>query len=390
MPPPWPPVSAFNEQTSLTSPTTNGSAPSRAAKHSAVLAWLVAVVVVLVAALAGVVGWRLRRRFLLAAYRGLGQRPLSRLSLDADLGLNSDFADAATMMLYVGSRSLDPSLQWQQPPKGPTLFGRQLLRPAYTATYSLAEPAIPAGVTWTPRIKASGRWWRRGGDATDAIIREAGSGSLARYPWERVLTAALGLHAAGRIEWTRVAGSQASAPITDYRSTGIVALDAPDRWTRYLADSYGLPPEAHLPIRIRHVIGRVVITSAGPRIEGARQGTLGLDYLTRSRPSLAILQAEPMEAPFDEFRSGSLADDLPEKLQLATDLIAAGIPAVLILPVLPEVALRPMADLIRAHAEAPPDEDPRLLRRLFRGILKDMVPLDILDDLILFLNPVRQ
>jgi len=155
-------------------------------------------------------------------------------------------------------------------------------------------------------------------------------------------------------------------------------------------------------VRVRHVIGRALTTSAGPQVDvggsaglsdrkresASPQGPVLLDteYLTRGQPGLVVLQAEPSE---NLTRSiPGMLDDQPEKLALAADLMEAGTPAVLILPVLPGDRLEAIAEVIYRHVNSRQAGDARLIRRELRKTLGGAGK-DVLGDVVLFVNVMR-
>ena len=91
-------------------------------------------------------------------------------------------------------------------------------------------------------------------------------------PWERILNETLRPAGADLIEWTRYV-RRGVEPFPAHSPTA-VALDAAGEWRRYLTDVYqSAPPQLtkadNSAIRVRHVIGRAVTTSAGPQIDVA-------------------------------------------------------------------------------------------------------------------------
>ena len=181
----------------------------------------------------------------------------------------------------------------------------------------------------------------------------------------------------------------------DHEDSG-VALDAPQEWLRPIGGAYQASPIAapDAPVRIRHSIGRAIKTSAGPRLDisgeqatnsGARE-LLGAEALTRGRPSLLVLQAEPTP---DDGGVGQ-EDDLVEKLALAADVLASRADLdVLIVPAIPSRMTAAVAQAIAQHAATPPRGDPRVLQSELRRLLRPEVVPVVLDDLVLFANSER-
>ena len=145
--------------------------------------------------------------------------------------------------------------------------------------------------------------------------------------------------------------------------------------------------------RVRHVIGRAVRTSAGPFMNVSGESRLGrgatllaVKDLTRQHPMVVVLQAQPA----DEEGAGAVQHyDLEDKVRLAMALLDDGIPAVLILPVLPARLAREVARLVTAFADAADrsgqDVRATLLRPLRAAITHHVEPA-VLDDIILLLN----
>lgn len=153
-------------------------------------------------------------------------------------------------------------------------------------------------------------------------------------------------------------------------------------------------PEAAEPgVRIRHAMGRAVMTAAGPRLDisgeqaitsGAGE-LLGTGQLTRGNPSLLVLQAEPY--------AGDLADggpdELPQMLALAVD-VTQNRPGcdVLIVPALSAYLTMDVVDAIVEHASSP-GRGSRVLQARLRQVLRPEVPPAVLDDLVLFFHARR-
>jgi hypothetical protein len=378
---------------------TRPEASSGGEASSAPVILLVSILTVLSGAAAGLNMRWLRRRYRLARFRGLGTLPLSQLVFDAtvdlavggqDSGSSGETAEAAAN-LCVGTHSPGAA------------------RRGYHMRFTLT----PAGdiTTWGNRPpEARRRWWKEGPDAINALLRGATVAGAVGIRWERVLTEGLGRHAAGRIEWVRIADN-APKPFSAHLSTRVAIVGVP-AWRSYLARTYEYLVDANAElgdqslVRIRHVIGRAVATVAGPRVDEAVGNLLGPEHLMAGSPSLVILQAEPSDhwpgnasvqpaSPGGGFGSAGASaaatrtgtvEDLPEKLALAADLVAAGTPAVLVLPALPTDDA--ITRVFREHAARPGALNPRALRRDLRQILKNRTPPAALDDLILLVNPL--
>lgn len=377
--------------------------PPRSSASPAALAWLIAIAAVVVTALLGLTAWRLRRLVRLATYRGLGTLPVSRLYFEAVAGTGrrpvppdpGSGGGADTLSLRVRSHP-----DAVQAPRAEAA-ARRVIRWArsgrpfgYRATFDLSSPQGWYSLAWSPRPqRVGGRWWTRGPDAVHAEIRNVASPDLASVPWERFLAQELGPHANGRIEWTRVVSYvPALFPRSPSAAAGI-AIHAPAAWGLTLASAYAFrDPRVAGPVgqparlRLRHAIGRAVITAAGPRLDVGTPNEpplMGPEDLADGQPLLVILQAEPY-LPGDEQR---LFSDLPEMLALATYLMTDGTPAVLIIPPLPFAGSVVLAELMR-HAKAGLVAEPRVLRRdLRQAARQDKVPAAVLDDFILMVNP---
>ncbi|MBO0805910.1 MAG: ATP-binding protein, partial [Nocardiopsaceae bacterium] len=256
------------------------------------------------------------------------------------------------------------------------------------------------------------RRWR--GTTSGVIHTERDTAAL---PWERALAASLDPRVAGRIAWCRrMYVSPGSSP--ENRGRGVVRYTASAGWLDALGAHVATADDArgHLAIgrairtsagsgidltygidvgdedvRVHCAIGRAIRTKAGPGIDL----TYGLDVtgewgrpstdraeLTEGRPSVVVLQAEPVA---DEVEAEE-GDDLPEKLELAVDLMDSGtVPAVLIVPAVPVARAREVAGAIAAHA-AERRADPRDLQRKVREVLGRHVAPAVLDDVVLFVN----
>ena len=279
-------------------------------------------------------------------------------------------------------------------------------RLVYRGTFPDAESADRPEVTWTvDSPPASASWWDRAVRDVPGRIQIADELFRTAQPWERILNESLRSPEADLIEWTRYV-RRAIEPFPANSSTAVV-LDAADEWRRYLADVYQSPPPQpgkadSSAVRVRHVIGRALTTSAGPQVDVG--GSAGLsdrkresvspqgpvrrdtEYLTRGQPSLVVLQAEPSE---NLTRSvPGMLDDQPEKLALAADLMEAGTPAVLILPVLPGDRLEAIAEIIYQHVNSRQAEDAQVIHHELRKTLGG-VGKDVLGDVVLFVNVKR-
>lgn len=128
---------------------------------------------------------------------------------------------------------------------------------------------------------------------------------------------------------------------------------------------------------------------SGESRPGSAEILLGVEDLIRGGvPAVVVLQAEPT----DEEAAGTVRHyDLADKLQLATRLLEAGVPAVLVLPVLPAGLAREVALQVMAYAQAP-DWSGHEVRTAFLGPLRAAVARQAgaaaLDDIIMLLNAV--
>lgn len=213
-----------------------------------------------------------------------------------------------------------------------------------------------------------------------------------------MLVKSLSPDAAGRIEWIRlIPGAEPQAT-----SSATSVLLAPEAWGRVLRQHYQPPGTAGAAIGLRHVIGRAVASSAGPVMDvsgGADPATTGsavdphwtvrlLDVmeLKQAHPAVVILQAEPAA---DDVIGTEPPDDQPEKLQLGADLAGDGVPAVLLLPVLPAGITADLARIISSHLSVRPGSDAQVLLTQLRDAISPHVPAQVLDDVVLFLNEAR-
>jgi hypothetical protein len=260
-------------------------------------------------------------------------------------------------------------------------------------------PSLPG------RPTASPAWWHKGRGTALGVIRTPYE--HLRVPWERALAASLGPDAAGRVEWVRLVVNREDASLVQRkikeaqeRITELLArdvtgvdLDAPTAWRRALPQHHPLLRPAG--IAVRHVIGRAVATSAGPvmSVTGeASSGTtasaepmefLGVRELTLPAPGIVVLQAEPTAS---DTIGATPPDDQAEKLKLAAELAQDGIPAVILLPVVPGSIAVELAQVIIAHAKDQRGVDPLTLLRQLRAAITPHVPPQVLDDVILILN----
>jgi hypothetical protein len=348
-------------------------------------------IVVPAAAILGLVTRRRNMRHQSSPREGTIWPGSSRLSIGAEVGYDRR-SSTGRVTLTLRDRSVSSDL-W----------------PVYRGTFPAAESADRLEVTWTANTSpASASWWHRAGGDIPGTIQIADELFRTAQPWERILNDSLGSPETELIAWTRYV-RRGVEPFPANSSTAVI-LDAADEWRRYLTDVYrSAPPQpttaGNSAICVRHVIGRAGTTSAGPQIDvggsaglGDRkresgwsiglQGAVLLDteYLTRGKPSLVILQAEPSE---NLTRSThAMRDDQPEKLALAVDLMEAGAPAVIILPVLPGDCLEAIARVIDRHVNSRRAQDARVLHHDLRKTLNS-VGKDVLSDVVLFVNVKR-
>jgi hypothetical protein len=278
--------------------------------------------------------------------------------------------------------------------------------------------ALPLG--WQgDGLEAPAGWWHAGRGTAPGVIQMAGlSAGLRAQPWERMLSASLAPEAAGRIEWIRIFSA---APARNSPSPGAPAepapvhggpvptrqvnvLQSPGAWNSGIGDMYSSvsgpsqPPSPAVAARdIQHVIGQAVATSAGPVMEVAdTEAALRPSNVTRflcipeleeGSPQLVILQAIPSAT---ELAGSALREDEPEKLALAAGLAEDGVPAILLLPVLPASLVPEVARAITAQrvAREGRGDAQRLLARL-RKVIAPHVPPQVLDDIVLFLDQGR-
>jgi hypothetical protein len=379
-----------------TIPATNSATPTSATNSSSQpLAFLVLglalLIVVPAAAILGLVTRRRNMRHQSSPREGTIWPGSSRLSIGAEVGYDRR-SNTGRVTLTLRDRPVSSDL-W----------------PVYRGTFPAAESADRLEVTWTANTSpASASWWHRADGDIPGTIQIADELFRTAQPWERILNDSLGSPEAELIAWTRYV-RRGVEPFPANSSTAVI-LDAADEWRRYLTDVYrSASPQpttaGNSAICVRHVIGRAGTTSAGPQIDvggsaglGDRkresgwsiglQGAVLLDteYLTRGKPSLVILQAEPSE---NLTRSThGMRDDQPEKLALAVDLMEAGAPAVIILPVLPGDCLEAIARVIDRHVNSRRAQDAQVLHRDLRKTLNSLGK-DVLSDVVLFVNVKR-
>jgi hypothetical protein len=409
---PTTPASATGSQTPVSSGTTGPAEGTAPTESSPARTFLVLGLVLLIVVLTAVILVRATRRrnsrHQSSPREGVRWPGLSHLSIEAEIGYDRR-SSTGRVSLTLRDRSVtsDPWLVRQ--------FRRVKAGNVYRGTFPAAESAGRPEVTWTTNMSpASASWWSRVVEPIQGTIQISDELFRTAQPWERILNESLRPAEADLIEWTRYV-RRGVEPFPAHSSTA-VALDAAGEWRRYLTDVYqSAPPQptkAHNPaIRVRHVIGRAVTTSAGPQIDVGgsaglsdrnresgwstdRQGPVLLDteYLTGGQPTLVILQAEPSEnltrSTPGMLDTAGMLDDQPEKLALAADLMEAGTPAVLILPVLPGDCLEAIAGVIHRHVNSRRAEDARMLRHELRETLGG-VGQDALGDVVLFVNVKR-
>lgn len=149
-------------------------------------------------------------------------------------------------------------------------------------------------------------------------------------------------------------------------------------------------------MRVLHVIGRAVSTSAGAVMdvtgeaaESAQEPGTGSQRLLQAsgllerKPAIIVLQAEPTAG--DVLGHGP-DDDHAEKLRLAAALAAGGTSAVLLLPAVPAAVAGDLAQIITRHARSRRPADVQALLTRLRAVITPHVPGQVLDDVVLFLN----
>jgi hypothetical protein len=353
-------------------------------------------------AVAAVLLGGIRDVFRLAAERGVGVARVEDLVFEATISEAAVSGPDGDVLLSVGPRPWSSATRraWSQLRLRAIILAAWLVRsgwPGRPAGYSgslVAGAGIPdsGSIVWTPKLDApASAWWGRSPRAAATGVIRVSRGQVAR-PWERILTASLSPAAAGRIEWVR---ARTGEIVQDAAVAG-AELIASAAWSRLLGEHYRrVTPAAGLHARVRHVIGRAVETSAGPCIDvsgdsgagTARRETLReVTDLTRGRPVVVVLQAEPLG---EEDSGTGRHYDLEDKLRLAMALTDDGVPAVLILPELPASLAREVARTVTAFAAAPGlsgnDVQATLLRPLRTVLMRHVEP-TVLDDIILFLN----
>ena len=385
-------------------PASSTAHPAGSGGGASAVPWIVALIVGLAA-----LCWFIPKVVRLGAERGIGAARLGILMFSATYGSRSD-----SIWLSVRPRRWRTAplrartVLWLVMPLMPAarLIGSSFLTgtatPGYTGYQGAANtPGGPSSAEWyLPRPKASTAWWRRGSRVAPGTIREISDSSraLRSQPWERMLVKSLSPDAAGRIEWIRlIPGAEPQAT-----SSATSVLLAPEAWGRVLRQHYQPPGTAGAAVGLRHVIGRAVASSAGPVMDvsgGADPATTGsavdphwtvrlLDVmeLKQAHPAVVILQAEPAA---DDVIGTEPPDDQPEKLQLGADLAGDGVPAVLLLPVLPAGITADLARIISSHLSVRPGSDAQVLLTQLRDAISPHVPAQVLDDVVLFLNEAR-
>jgi hypothetical protein len=370
------------------------------------------------AALAALAGARAPRLTRLASDRGVGQARLGSLRFRAEL-----ITSLPTGMPY--SRLLVAPRPWRTAPArarvtawllafavraASALARRRRGAPGYPISLpGLAPGEKPTRVAWDAVAPTAGAaWWRRGSGTAAGVISDELRNVPGPHAWERILAESLAPEAAGRIEWIRVTRYHAYP----YPPSGAPEILAPDAWWRALGDLYqsvAYPMDGS--VSVRHVIGRAVATAAGPCMSigadpadssspapstaanpslwryyaegGPGENVLvGTEALRLDQPGIMILQAEPTT----DAVGGDPPDDQGEKLALAAALAQDGVPAILLLPVLPAPIAREIAQTIVAHAARRGWRDARGLATRIRKVAAPHVPPQALDDIVLFLH----
>jgi len=338
----------------------------------------------------------------LAAERGIGAVPIERLLFHATIagtasGEPGEPRGLVQLRVRLGPSPSAPAWTWPRLRGRAIALATRVVAAGWTgrsAGYSgvLAPGAAPpedGRVDWAaPPDSPPGAWWDPQRQAPVAgTIRS--SRAQAGRPWERILAASLGPGAAGRIEWVRIAADQVDAVHSGGHGAELIPEPAQDR---PLARYYDRPGPSRTPApRVRHVIGRAVRTSAGPCMSvggdprtGRGGNVLTAGQLTRGRPLAVVLQAEPATGDGAVRRH-----DFADRIQLANALLDDGVPAVLVLPVLPARHASEVAQAVAAFANAPglPGEGVRaaLLRPVRAAVARQAGPA-VLDEIILFLN----
>ena len=377
---------------------------------------------VLALPLAVVMVGRIRTAFRLAAECGVGAARIETLLFDATIGAAvpgepGGLGEMVRLRVRLRPWRSAPVPAWLRLRLRAISLAVRWLKsgwPERTVGYSgflVPEAASPdaGSISWTsPLDSPRGTWWDQQRPSPIAgTVRT--SRNQTGQPWERLLAASLGPAAAGRIEWVRLAGDQVRAVHSGNLGAELMAAPA---WSRPFAGYYRRPepsltagvPELVSGLAgpassgrpgplVRHVIGRAVRTSAGPCMNVSGKSRAGRDAkllaardLTRGRPLVVVLQAEPADG---EGAGAARRYDLADKLRLATDLLDDGVPAVLVLPALPARIAREVALIVTSYADTPgrsaEDVQVDLLRPLRAAITRQVEPA-VLDDVILFLN----
>jgi hypothetical protein len=361
--------------------------------------WIVALITGL-AVLAVLLGWYLPKIVRLARGRGVGSARLGTLLFDV--------RRASLPLLYLQVRprpwrTARPgvrTLLWLFTPAG--WFATGYPDAGWHGNFAAATTSDASSrqepVQWdTPRPKASTAWWRTGRGPALGIIHDPGRVDDLQFmvePWERVLVASLSPAAAGRIEWIRLVDVDIPLPFASLVPES--TLVAPAAWARALSAYYKMPRGVFLT-GLLHVIGRAVATSAGPAMDpgteaaaesGAQQVLYSVTELKQSLPAMVVLQAEPAAGAII---GAGPPDDQAEKLRLGAALAVDGVPAVLLLPVLPAGITDELARIITTHIGRQQGADAgaqQLLTRV-RAAVAPHVPPQVLDDIVLFLNAAR-
>ena len=373
------------------SPSATGSPTAHPGSSGAgrlLLLWIGLAVGVFMVLAGALYDWCTPRVRRLASGQGIGAARLGALVFAAS------GSSPATVLVSVSPRP------WRTAPLAtkvplsflaPAVWLAARLRPA-TAPYC-GELDETDFIAWqSTRPLANRKWWRRGRTSALGLLL---FGIDPARPWGRILSAGLGPDAAGRIEWIRLFRREVAQPEDAPRAQSAAryqpqdVLQAPQGWTTNLGGNYSqasAPATSAYPqptgnVRVQHVIGRAVATSAGPVMEVSGQ-LLGEADLRNGHPQLIVLQAEPID--------GDVGTDPPadqaEKLQLGALLIEYRVPAVLLLPVLPASIARDLSSVITAHASSPHPRDFQRLLTKVRAVIAPRVAPQVLDDIALFLN----
>ena len=384
---------------------------------------LIVALTTLAVVLIALLGWYIPKIVRLAKGRGIGVlRPgLLLIGLDPPAPGEAQLRLAATLRPW---RTAPPRVRPGLALLIPAVwlarrFGRQPAGYLGLLGASGTSPALTG--RWTPALpKASIAWWRKGRVPALGVISLPEAGQLAApQAWERLLTE-LGGEAAGRIEWIRLVSGVAlpeadsatmpssysgeaapRLPPTPGPALGRAAyargamLLAPTAWQRALREFYDQPEPSGARPMVRHVIGRAIVTSAGPAMDVSdgvaaesgpgEQRLLDVTELKSGSPDMVILQAEPVSVDPADLR---LSDEHAERLQLGAALAGDGVPAVFLLPALPADTTAEVARLITAHARGLPGQDAQVLLTGLRKTIEQVTPRS-LDDVVLFLSRAR-